>query len=317
MSDKRKAGPERSGSGLTRRQVLAGIAIPGLVMGTYGTLVEPFLRLHVKRYAPDLPRWPKELQLRAAIIADPHLNKPFMPGRWFRRIIARTNALKPDIVFLLGDYASGLSINYKEYSFRAVAEMCAEFRSPLGTIAVMGNHDWWADTFAPKTRKGPLVIQKEMGKVGITSLENDAVRLEKDGHPFWVAGLGDQLAFPDNKGGYEGVDDLPATVASITDDAPAILLAHEPDIFPKVSDRFSITLSGHTHGGQIAIAGYAPFVPSRYGQRYRYGHIVEDDRHLIVSAGLGCTGIPVRIGVPPEIVLLELGGEAVRKPGVA
>ena len=70
----------------------------------------------------------------------------------------------------------------------------------------------------------------------------------------------------------------------------------------------ALTLSGHTHGGQITLAGFAPIVPSRYGRRYRYGHIVEDGRHLIVSGGLGCSGLPMRIGVPPEIVLVELGG---------
>jgi uncharacterized protein len=136
------------------------------------------------------------------------------------------------------------------------------------------------------------------------------------GQPFWLAGLGDQWAFPGfdvkrrRNGGrkyYLGVDDLDATLALVTDDAPIVLMAHEPDIFPEVPKRVSLTLSGHTHGGQIQIAGFAPVVPSAYGRRYRYGHIEEDGRHLIVSAGLGCSGVPVRIGSPPEIVVLEIG----------
>jgi predicted MPP superfamily phosphohydrolase len=86
-----------------------------------------------------------------------------------------------------------------------------------------------------------------------------------------------------------------------------ILLAHEPDVFPRVPERVALTLSGHTHGGQVRILGYSPIVPSRYGNRYAYGHIVERDRHLVVSGGLGCTGLPVRFGVPPEIVQVDVG----------
>jgi len=111
---------------------------------------------------------------------------------------------------------------------------------------------------------------------------------------------------------YGGVDDLPATIRQVTDEAPVILMAHEPDIFAKMgdlADRVSLTVSGHTHGGQIQVLGFAPVVPSQYGSRYVYGHIVEDQRNLVVSAGLGCSGVPVRFGAPPEIVLIELGGE--------
>ena len=72
-------------------------------------------------------------------------------------------------------------------------------------------------------------------------------------------------------------------------------------------DRVSLTLSGHTHGGQVRMFGYSPMVPSRYGNRYAYGHIVEDNRHLVVSGGLGCSILPVRIGVPPEIVMVDVG----------
>lgn len=104
-----------------------------------------------------------------------------------------------------------------------------------------------------------------------------------------------------------GVDDLGGTLAKVTDKAPIVLLAHEPDIFPSVPARVALTLSGHTHGGQVRLLGYSPVVPSRFGNRYAYGHIVEQDRHLVVSGGLGCSGLPVRFGVPPEIVFLELG----------
>jgi uncharacterized protein len=147
------------------------------------------------------------------------------------------------------------------------------------------------------------------------------VRLEKDGKAFWLAGLGDQWAFwprPEDydsfkqrgKIHYTGIDDLAKTLAGIPENNAIVLMAHEPDIFPKIPKRVSLTVSGHTHGGQIRIFGYAPIVPSRFKQRYVYGHIVEEERHLIVSGGLGCSGLPVRVGSRPEIVLVELGSEA-------
>ena len=72
--------------------------------------------------------------------------------------------------------------------------------------------------------------------------------------------------------------------------------------------RVALTLAGHTHGGQIRMPLVWPaFVPSDYGARFAYGHIVEEDRHMVVSGGLGTSFIPARLGVPPEIVQIELG----------
>jgi predicted MPP superfamily phosphohydrolase len=146
---------------------------------------------------------------------------------------------------------------------------------------------------------------------GIPVYENDAARLVKDGTRFWLAGLGDQLAFfrGRRKRGsriFQGVDDLDGTLAKVTDSAPVILLAHEPDVFPRVPKRVALTLSGHTHGGQVRLLGYSPLVPSRYGNRYAYGHCVEGGRHLVVTGGLGCSILPVRLGVPPEIVMVDV-----------
>jgi predicted MPP superfamily phosphohydrolase len=90
-----------------------------------------------------------------------------------------------------------------------------------------------------------------------------------------------------------------------------ILLSHDPDVFPLVPERVAITLSGHTHGGQVAIPLLRRLViPSRYGERYARGHIVEDGRHLYVTSGLGTSGLPVRLLAPPEIVVLELASAA-------
>jgi uncharacterized protein len=137
------------------------------------------------------------------------------------------------------------------------------------------------------------------------------VRLIKDRRAFWLAGLGDQLAyFPARRFRPVpriGIDDLNATLAKVTDDAPVILLAHEPDVAMRAPARVALQLSGHTHGGQVRLFGWSPVVPSRYGNRLAYGHMrVNCD--VIVSGGLGCSIMPFRLGVPPEIVLVTLGG---------
>jgi len=103
-----------------------------------------------------------------------------------------------------------------------------------------------------------------------------------------------------------GVDDLGATLRKVTDDAPVVLLAHEPDIAWRVPARVSLQLSGHTHGGQVRMFGWSPMSPS--GQRLSYGHI-HTNCDVIVSGGLGCSFVPFRLGVPPEIVLVTLGGK--------
>src|SRR5262249_37930363 len=154
--------------------------------------------------------------------------------------------------------------------------------APLGVHAVLGNHDWWEDRTAQRNGHGPTVARQALELAGISVYENDVLRLQKEQHGFWLAGLGDQLALlPRARWGrarFAGVDDLPGTLAKVTDDAPVILLAHEPDIFPRVPERVSLTLSGHTHGGQVRVLGYSPVVPSRFRNRYAYGHIVENDR---------------------------------------
>jgi hypothetical protein len=106
------------------------------------------------------------------------------------------------------------------------------------------------------------------------------------------------------------VDDLPASLRVLDDDAPAILLAHEPYIFGHVPDRIALTLSGHMHGGQINLPLLgSPFL--RGGPRYTkhiYGVYQEGRRMLLLSGGLGTSFVPLRFLRPPEVVVVELGG---------
>ncbi|MGE0701201.1 MAG: metallophosphoesterase [Hyphomicrobiaceae bacterium] len=298
----------------TRRTLLKGVAavtLSSLSLGAYAFGIEPRFRLDVTRYRVTPPTWPAGLHVRLALVADVHAGEPYMPPARIAEIVDRTNALGADAILLLGDYAAGHRWQTRRVPAREWATVLGGLKAPLGVHAILGNHDWWDDREVQRRRSGPVIGRRELERAGIPVYENDAVRLEKDGRHLWLAGLGDQIAYRVGMRGkrelFEGVDDLPGTLARVTDDAPVVLMAHEPDIFPKVPRRVALTLSGHTHGGQVRIAGFSPVVPSQFGNRYAYGHIVEDGRHLIVSGGLGCSVLPVRLGVPPEIVLVELG----------
>ena len=221
-------------------------------------------------------------------------------------IVEASNALRPDLIVLLGDYVAGHHWVTRQIAARDFAQVAAGLKAPLGIHAVLGNHDWWDDRTAQRLGRGPIIAGRELTAAGIPVLENDATRLVHQGRPFWLLGLGDQIALL-RRPRLLGVDDLTGTLAKVTDEAPAILLAHEPDIFPRVPARVALTLSGHAHGGQVRLLGYSPVTASRFGNRYAYGHVSEGGRDLVVSGGLGTSILPVRFGVPPEIVLIELG----------
>lgn len=265
----------------------------------------------VTTYALVPPGWPDGLRLRAAVLSDLHASWPWTSERRIAGLVAQVNGLGADIVLLLGDFVHALDWLGCPVAHARYAAELAKLTAPLGVHGVLGNHDWKHDRVAQRRGAGPTACGEALVAADIPVYENRAMLLEKDGRPFWLAGLGDQRAFriPGGRGlgKYRGVDDLDGTLAQVSGDAPVILMAHEPDIFPRVPARVSLTLSGHTHGGQINLFGWTPVVPSYYGSRYVYGHIVEDGRHLIVSAGFGFSGVPLRIGARPEIVLLELG----------
>jgi uncharacterized protein len=288
---------------------LMALGVVGVAAPAYGIAVEPF-RTRVTRYTLTPKRWSDGLNLTIAVIADLHACRPWMTPERIAAIVEQTNSLKPDVILLLGDYISALKLVTDDVSPEEWSAQLAKLSAPLGVHAVLGNHDWWHDDAAQKAGRGPTIARRALEAVGIPVYENDAVRLIKNGRPFWLAGLGDQIAWWPRRGlqpgTSAGVDDLGGMLAKITDNAPVILMAHEPDVMPRVPDRVSLMFSGHTHGGQVRLLGWSPVVPSRYKNRYAYGHIREQC-DLIVSGGLGMSIFPLRFGIPPEIVLVNVG----------
>jgi uncharacterized protein len=295
---------------LTRRQVLTGVgAIPlGLGGGgAYARWIEPGSDIHVAHYQPRPLNWPVGQKLKIAALADLHCGSVHMSLERIAEIVARTNALKPDITLLLGDYVCREKNNVHAVSPSEWASALAGLKAPLGVHAILGNHEYWDDPAIQRSRQGAPYALRALEAAGIPVMTNTAIRLDAGTGPFWLAGVDDQLCFMTGRNRFIGRDDLPGTLAQVTDSAPVILMAHEPDLFVDVPSRVSLTLSGHTHGGQVRFFGWAPYVPSNYGGRFQHGHVVEDERHLIVSAGLGTSGPPMRFGVPPEIVVVEMG----------
>ncbi|HEV2862966.1 MAG TPA: metallophosphoesterase [Pyrinomonadaceae bacterium] len=261
------------------------------VLAVWAFLVEPAL-LVVNREELSLGRTPPALRgLKVAAVSDIHAGSPHVDIEKINRLVEETNRLQPDIVVLLGDYVIQDVAGGHFIEPEATAECLSRLRAPLGVFAVLGNHDWWLDGER---------VRRALTNVGIRVLENDAARVTRDGRPLWIAGLADLWTrSPDARKTLAAVND--------PDDAPVILLTHNPDVFPDVPARVSLTLAGHTHGGQVNLPLLGrPVVPSRFEQLYAYGHVVEGGRHLFVTSGVGTSILPVRFRVPPEITLLTI-----------
>ena len=290
-------------AGISRRSLLLGgvglVTLSGSAVAGYSG-AEAAMMLGVTRYRLTPRGWPAALKLSVTVIADIHAGGPNMGTARIDEIVEVANNLNSDIVLLLGDYIATHRFVTEVVPPAVWSAQLARLKAPLGVHAILGNHDWWFHL---------AQIRQALAQAKIPVMENTAVLLGEGQSRFWLAGLGDQIAHYISPGHFRGVDDLPGTMAQIKTDDPVLLMAHEPDIFVDVPDRVSLTLAGHTHGGQVRVPFIWPsFVPSQYGARFAYGHISEGGRDMVVSGGLGTSGLPIRLGVPPEIVRIDLGG---------
>ena len=252
--------------------------------------------LRVATYRLNIPRWPPACDgLRVAVLADLHVGSPWNGRDRLAEIAADTNAARPDLVLLAGDYVIQGVRGGRFVPPHAIAETLRTIAAPLGVWAVLGNHDWWLD--------GPRVRSALEG-AGIRVLEDAAAEVGRGECRFWLAGFGDF---------WESRHDVGVALARTDETRPILAFTHNPDLFPEVPDRVRLTIAGHTHGGQVYIPFVGrPIVPSRYGERFAIGHVVESGRHLFVSPGIGTSIVPVRFLVPPEISVLVLRPESDR-----
>jgi len=299
---------------LTRRRLIvgAGMAAVSLSLSSYATAYETGSALTLAEYAPRLHDWPDGLELKIAVIADIHACYPWMPEERVGDIVDLANAQQPDLTVLLGDYVCTHQLVSGYVPPGAWAEQLARLEAPLGVYSILGNHDWWSAAIPTDPPDNSRSIRSALAAAGVPVLENQSVRLSRAGRPFWLIGLGDLLAHAPHRRHGRGADDLKGAMRAINDDAPAILLVHEPYFFPRVPDRIALTLAGHTHGGQVnfPIVGAPVHFLKRSMGRFIYGEYALGERRMIVSGGLGTSLAPVRVLRPPEVVMVKLGGES-------
>jgi uncharacterized protein len=271
------------------RPLTAGAAVVALALLGWAVLVEPG-RVRVRTIELSLPGWPPALDgLRVAVMGDVHAGAPHVGVDKLRTLVADVNRASPDVVVLLGDYVIHGVAGGRFVEPEITAEVLGGLRAPGGVVAVLGNHDWWYDG---------VRVRRALEARGIVVLENAAHPVLRGGNTFWLAGLEDL---------WTRHPDMQGSLAGIPSGAPVLLLTHNPDVFPEVPARVTLTLAAHTHGGQVRLPPFpAPVVPSRYGWRYAAGHVIEGGRHLFVTTGVGTSILPVRFAVPPEVVVLTL-----------
>jgi predicted MPP superfamily phosphohydrolase len=274
-----------------------GLVLIFLFSAIWAFFIEPN-RLVIKEETIEPAGWPTEFEnMRVAVLSDLHVGSPYIDADKLQLIVSKVNKAEPDLIVLLGDFMSSMRLGGKVVEPEIIAENLKGLRARHGVFSVLGNHDWWYD--------GPRV-KRALEAVGIRDLEDDVIRIERNGQAIWLAGLKDS---------WTNQPDVEGTLGKVTDESPVIALTHNPDLFVKIPPRVILTLAGHTHGGQVNLPLFGRIrVPSEYGQRYAAGHIVENNHHLFVTTGIGTSIIPVRFRVPPEIVILTLKASAPSGP---
>ena len=214
---------------------------------------------------------------RFVFATDLHI-KPYEKKRLIK-LVKKINSQKPNYVFLGGDYVNG----HKKGNTLPITDIAKELKNiDAPTFGVIGNHDGW---------QGKEEIIQAMQANDIKILVNENVKVEN----FYIAGLDDMQT---------GKPDVEKTLANAY--APLIVLTHSPDMFPSLPEHVTLTLAGHVHGGQIVFPFMKPFiVPSKYGKKYAYGMIKENNNVMFISKGLGTSILPLRFNCAPEIVVID------------
>ena len=245
-------------------------------------LTEPYM-LTIEHQRILLRRLPEAFEsFRVVQLSDIH-HGPFSDRTQIERAVETANKLQPDIIALTGDYIS------KERRYAAAcAEMLGKLRARYGVFAVLGNHDHWTDA---------ALITDLFRAEGITMLVNEGMRFELNGSAFWLAGVDDTMV---------GLEDISLALAGARENEMKLLLAHNPIVLRRAARAdVDLVLSGHTHGGQVAIRSESS---ASGGPRRRFlkglGRL--GNTQIYVNRGLGTVVLPIRYGCPPEISLLEL-----------
>src|SRR5918993_4985712 len=262
------------------------------VLGAFAGYIGSRL-LRVKSLDAHFPHLPDGLiGLRIVQVSDLHVG-PHTSRRFLARVAKAVRGAAPDLLVITGDQVDDYAEDVAYF-----AATFASLRAPLGVFAVAGNHDVYA---------GWSEVHRGMRGMGIRVLVNEAVQLSHHGVPFWLGGTGD----PAGLGGPLGPDrsvapDIPRTLSSIPADAFAIVLAHNPALWPSLAQRgVHLTLSGHTHYGQLSIPRIGWSLASLFLEHAMDWH-ARGQSLLYINPGTNYWGLPLRLGALPEVTILTL-----------
>ena len=257
-------------------------ALAGDLSKVAKTALDEANTLTVERVEIELKRLPPKLDgFRIVHLSDTHHSR-FTDIEHISRAVEMANESRPDMALLTGDYVS----HDADY-IAPVAETLGKLESEFGTFACLGNHDHWTDA--------SLVTDLLRGE-GVMVLINEGFRFAARDASFWLAGVDDYMA---------GKTDVRAALHGSFPDEMKLLLAHNPLIFRQaVRAEVDLTLSGHTHGGQIKVRDpEKKILPSR---KLKSGHHQRKESQIYITRGIGTVVVPARYQCPPEVKLLEL-----------
>ena len=275
------------------RVLLLTLIALGALCLLWGFCIEPEL-LTVTETAYTDARLPAELDgLRLVFVSDIHAG-PYYPPDRVERLVKKINEMNPDIVLFGGDLLQHEKESLWMDSAR-VSRAFAAMQPHLGKFAVLGNHDISTGI----TRE---IAENILKDGGFTLLENSAVEVQKG---FFVAGT-QPWPMPGDKTAPV-LSDVSKVAYTTQNNAFSLLLSHEPaQIGENAKYPFALQLSGHTHGGQVALPIFGPLVLPDGSTIYKGGAYRVENTPLFVSRGIGTSVIRVRLFVPPEIVVITL-----------
>ena len=258
------------------------------------------LGLHMMLLASSLPvvrhlqvharAWPVGVApMRLVLLSDLHVATPGDSPAHLAHVVAEVNALAPDLVLIAGDFLSTGELLARAPRAPGATAPLAGLRARLGTVAVLGNHDYGRHGRARR-------VTAALAANGITLLDNDAVRRG----PLAVVGVADATTNHDR---------VPAAIdrARAIGGIP-IMVTHSPDAIPKLPAGVDLALAGHTHCGQVTLPWIgAVTTGSHWGRRYACGVVHEDERTSVITAGLGTSNLPIRLGAAPDLWVIDVG----------
>ncbi|MFA6541443.1 MAG: metallophosphoesterase [Bacteroidota bacterium] len=237
-----------------------------------------------------IPNLPEQLKgFTIGMISDIH-SSVFMNKNDMDEYVKAMNALETDLIVVTGDF-----VNSRTEEVYPFAEAFSELHAPFGVFGCLGNHDYFADDVER--------VAREVNDCGVKLLRNDSVTIQKEDALFNLIGVDDIGR------GTDPNDYMDRALTSVKNEYPRILLCHKPYFFENAKERkIDLTLSGHTHGGQIVfgMVGNTPISFATLASKYVAGLYHLDNAQLYVNRGIGSVGLPLRINCPPEITKITL-----------